>query len=172
MKKWILVFLALLPILAGCGKEAEELSPTYTIPTLPSFDEAQSPLVKLNDAVDVLKNAQSYQITFDTGEGSQTQTVIPPMDAESLAQVKALVPNENFLADLCSEQITVSPSNTGSFTFMRNGLTGDEFSAITGINTQANSCSVSLTIAPEGYLSRLELQMDDTVTFLQIDQVK
>ena len=168
MKKHSLLLLLLGVFFAGCGKEPVDEPPAYTAPTLPSFDTQISPEEKLAEAIDALKDADSFQMTFGTGDAIQTL----PNSADAIAQATALIPNTNFLADLCRERITLSPSNTGSFTISLNGLTGDEFSALTGIETQAESCCVSLTIAPEGYLSRLELRMDETVTFLQIDQVK
>jgi hypothetical protein len=87
------------------------------------------------------------------------------------AQAKGLLPNDNFLDDFTHQRLIVSPSNTGSFTFALNGLTGEEFTDITGIATEAASCEVSLRIDPEGYFSRLELVMDDAVVFLQVERV-
>lgn len=168
MKKYILLLLLLGVFFTGCGKDPVDEPLAYTAPTLPSFDTQTSPEEKLAEAIDALKAADSFQMTFGTGDVIQTL----PNSADAIAQATALIPNTNFLTDLCREKITLSPSNTGSFTLSLNGLTGDDFSALTGIETQAESCCVSLTIAPEGYLSRLELQMDETVTFLQIDQVK
>ena len=168
MKKYILLLFAFAFLLAGCGKEPVEEPPVYTAPTLPSFDTNLSPEEKLAESVNALRSAESFQMTFGTGDDTKTL----PNSAEAIAQAKALVPNEHFLTDLCREKITLSPSNTGSFTVSLSGLSAADFTALTGISTEAESCCVSLTIAPEGYLSRMELTMDDTLTFLQIENVK
>ena len=168
MKKYILLLFVLVFLFTACGKESVEEPPVYTAPTLPSFDTNLSPEEKLAESVNALKSAESFQMTFGTGDDTQTL----PNSTEAIAQAKALIPNENFLTDLCREKITLSPSNIGSFTVSLSGLSAADFTALTGISTEAESCCVSLTIAPEGHLSRMELTMDDTVTFLQIENVK
>ena len=168
MKKWLLMIFLLLPLLAGCGREQTDNQSTYTAPTLPSVDTTLSPKEQLSAAIEVLKSADSLKITYGTGEDIQTLT--PPWDVDSLKQVKALIPNENFIPDLCTRGITLSPSNTGSLEFSLNGISAEEFATITGIVTEAESCSIALTIAPEGHLGRVELTMDDTVTFINIEK--
>ncbi len=172
MKKIILLLIPLLLLLSGCGEEPEDPTPTYTAPTLPSFDETRSPQQQLTDAVSALETARSYRVSFGTGEDLQTQTVTPPMDDALRTKLKALIPNEDFLAELSRQNITFSPSNTGSFKVVLSGLSGEAFTALTGVATDSESCSVTLVIAAEGYLSLLRLDMDDdNANVIRFDQV-
>ena len=87
--------------------------------------------------------------------------IIQAPAGDVFAKAKELVPNEDFVSAFCRRQLTLSPSNTGSFIFLLYGISAPEFTAITGMETDAENCGIKLVVSPEGYLSSLELTMGD-----------
>ena len=177
MKKRILMALLwtflVLP-LAACSETPEPVKDNF--PTLPDFQQEQTPLEQLTSAIDAARNAGSCTVEYGTvraaGESTQEDTYTRSVSADQpfdrsvlYAQVPLFPNNEGFLEDFCNRSIRVIPSNTGTFRYQLDGLSWDEakkllYSSECEEDFSGAVCSVSIDIDPDGRLSRIQIDLD------------
>jgi hypothetical protein len=81
-------------------------------------------------------------------------------EADIFATLRALIPNENLLGDLCKQSLIVSPSNDGSFRYQLTQLTLEELYTLVhgvapGEELPEGVGAACVTVDSQGYLSQI-----------------
>ena len=140
MKRILILILTAVLCLTGCANNVPT-QPTdgYTAPTLPQFDQSQSPEYHLQSIFDALKGKT---FTIHHGADWEKDLNMTPCDTKTLRQ---LIPNDNLAADFCKKSMMVVPSNDGSFSYQLTDLSVEEACALI--------CARPLTEAEQSTLS-------------------
>ncbi len=182
MKKRLIVFIAVLTVaLAGCRTQsAAPTEPTYTIPTLPNFDETLTPRDHLEAAISSLKDRGDFTVQY--GSGWKDSLSLSTGGGNAFPELRKLIPNEDFVKDFCGMGMMVVPSNDGTFRYEVTGLTLDEVcQLICGRDLTAEEqsivsaysqidCSVEIGVDEERIFQslRMDIQLDSSLWTLQI----
>lgn len=125
MKRLLILVAAAMLVLTACDEQAAPAAPTYTAPTLPSFDETLTPEQHLSAATERLQGLDRFTVSY--GSGWQEELILTTGSGEeAYTALRQLVPNEDLIDQFCAMGMMVSPSNDGTFLYQSGTLTLEE----------------------------------------------
>lgn len=187
VRKWFMMLTILLLALSltACKPAPPEQEEVY--PTLPEFDQTQTPAQQLSSAIEKTGLQNTYEVRYgiitsrdgQTDEIARTQSVSPdqPLNRTALSEYLPMLPNrDGFLSDFCGSPLRIIPSNTGVLRYQLSELDWETASAMMYTGPMQSEyenmlCEIALEVDGDGRMSRVEiilsLENEKQITFLE-----
>lgn len=169
-----LVVVCVMLTISACAPNYSQ--PESSCPTLPSFQEEQTPVQQLQQGIDKTKQEQQFTIDYgtirqsglDCVEDTYSSTVSEenPLDWDALRTQVPYFPNKDtFLSDFCNQPLHAIPSNTGIVRYQLTALSWENarellYQQAPEGNHEGTNWSIIIELDSAGRFSRLEITIE------------